>query len=333
MIIHEIDGTKYACTQCGNIYKWRKSLNKHWKEKHGALKPTPGQNNGTGQLTIQGRPFIGQHVTSHVTQFAVQTTPTTSEPTLLTSLSTKTSPLPGTLPSPANSTYFLSQLRRRTDNPSPDPYALSPEPLSRHMDMTSDLVETPLDLSKSSVTLGVCNSASNENTNANTISSNSTSSNARCYSRYEPYSEQPVTPPSGRPLTSRFPVTPYGEQDAACLYRQLTGSSIRMGNVTSLAGSCSPGSDPVDPKSTSMTSIVGCDLDLAAGGTVIQVPESPSTGALWPTNAVIDRAIARTSPDTDVQLTTSSTEKKMTSRTGQQWPNFNPVTGQGYYLK
>ncbi|XP_005093302.1 uncharacterized protein LOC101854480 [Aplysia californica] len=27
-------GTKYACSQCGNIYKWRKSLNKHWKEKH-----------------------------------------------------------------------------------------------------------------------------------------------------------------------------------------------------------------------------------------------------------------------------------------------------------
>ena len=30
----EPDGTKYACSKCGNVYKWRKSLNKHWKEKH-----------------------------------------------------------------------------------------------------------------------------------------------------------------------------------------------------------------------------------------------------------------------------------------------------------
>ena len=27
-------GIKYACSKCGNVYKWRKSLNKHWKEKH-----------------------------------------------------------------------------------------------------------------------------------------------------------------------------------------------------------------------------------------------------------------------------------------------------------
>ena len=27
-------GVKYACSRCGNVYKWRKSLNKHWKEKH-----------------------------------------------------------------------------------------------------------------------------------------------------------------------------------------------------------------------------------------------------------------------------------------------------------
>ena len=39
MIIHEIDGTKYACSKCGNIYKWRKSLNKHWKEKHDGQTP------------------------------------------------------------------------------------------------------------------------------------------------------------------------------------------------------------------------------------------------------------------------------------------------------
>ena len=28
------NGVKYACSKCGNVYKWRKSLNKHWKEKH-----------------------------------------------------------------------------------------------------------------------------------------------------------------------------------------------------------------------------------------------------------------------------------------------------------
>lgn len=27
-------GIKYSCSKCGNVYKWRKSLNKHWKEKH-----------------------------------------------------------------------------------------------------------------------------------------------------------------------------------------------------------------------------------------------------------------------------------------------------------
>ena len=26
---------KYACSTCGKIYKWKKSLNKHWKDKHG----------------------------------------------------------------------------------------------------------------------------------------------------------------------------------------------------------------------------------------------------------------------------------------------------------
>lgn len=28
------DGFKFKCSSCGNVYKWRKSLNKHWKEKH-----------------------------------------------------------------------------------------------------------------------------------------------------------------------------------------------------------------------------------------------------------------------------------------------------------
>lgn len=40
-------GIKYACSKCGNVYKWRKSLNKHWKEKHfgdlpDTARPPPG---------------------------------------------------------------------------------------------------------------------------------------------------------------------------------------------------------------------------------------------------------------------------------------------------
>ncbi len=33
--------TKFACSLCGNTYKWRKSLNKHWKEKHITEVPPP----------------------------------------------------------------------------------------------------------------------------------------------------------------------------------------------------------------------------------------------------------------------------------------------------
>ena len=39
--VQDVDGIKYACSKCGNIYKWRKSLNKHWKEKHDGEIPTP----------------------------------------------------------------------------------------------------------------------------------------------------------------------------------------------------------------------------------------------------------------------------------------------------
>ncbi|KAL7670851.1 hypothetical protein ACOME3_005769 [Neoechinorhynchus agilis] len=33
--------TRFACSLCGNVYKWRKSLNKHWKEKHKNQSPPP----------------------------------------------------------------------------------------------------------------------------------------------------------------------------------------------------------------------------------------------------------------------------------------------------
>ncbi|XP_076449811.1 uncharacterized protein LOC143286107 [Babylonia areolata] len=34
-VAEEVANTKYGCAKCGNVYKWKKSLNKHWKEKHG----------------------------------------------------------------------------------------------------------------------------------------------------------------------------------------------------------------------------------------------------------------------------------------------------------
>ena len=44
-ILEEDNSSKYGCSVCGNVYKWRKSLNKHWKEKHlndpGNTQPTP----------------------------------------------------------------------------------------------------------------------------------------------------------------------------------------------------------------------------------------------------------------------------------------------------
>ncbi len=39
--VQDLEGIKFACSKCGNIYKWRKSLNKHWKEKHDGEIPNP----------------------------------------------------------------------------------------------------------------------------------------------------------------------------------------------------------------------------------------------------------------------------------------------------
>ncbi|CAF0754030.1 unnamed protein product [Didymodactylos carnosus] len=37
----DASSVKFACSLCGNLYKWRKSLNKHWKEKHNSESPPP----------------------------------------------------------------------------------------------------------------------------------------------------------------------------------------------------------------------------------------------------------------------------------------------------
>lgn len=33
-VMDETGVLRFKCSKCGNVYKWRKSLNKHWKEKH-----------------------------------------------------------------------------------------------------------------------------------------------------------------------------------------------------------------------------------------------------------------------------------------------------------
>jgi DNA-directed RNA polymerase subunit M/transcription elongation factor TFIIS len=49
----DLDGVKYACSKCGNVYKWRKSLNKHWKEKHDGETPDPpGSSSAAARLAI-----------------------------------------------------------------------------------------------------------------------------------------------------------------------------------------------------------------------------------------------------------------------------------------
>ena len=54
MTVQEGDGIKYACSKCGNIYKWRKSLNKHWKEKHDGEVPD-ARSAAVTALTIPSR--------------------------------------------------------------------------------------------------------------------------------------------------------------------------------------------------------------------------------------------------------------------------------------
>lgn len=58
-------GVKFACSKCGNVYKWRKSLNKHWKEKHfGDIpnhdNPPPGLTNYSLPTPIRNRSSFGK---------------------------------------------------------------------------------------------------------------------------------------------------------------------------------------------------------------------------------------------------------------------------------
>ena len=52
--LQDVDGVRYACSKCGNVYKWRKSLNKHWKEKHDGEIPVPA----SGSFTMLNIPHI-----------------------------------------------------------------------------------------------------------------------------------------------------------------------------------------------------------------------------------------------------------------------------------
>lgn len=55
--VQEEGGVKYACSKCGNIYKWRKSLNKHWKEKHDGEIPEPRVGGAVAMPRLRGSPY------------------------------------------------------------------------------------------------------------------------------------------------------------------------------------------------------------------------------------------------------------------------------------
>lgn len=60
----DASAVKFACSLCGNLYKWRKSLNKHWKEKHNDEEAPPldapvtirPPKSSSSTLTIQSKP-------------------------------------------------------------------------------------------------------------------------------------------------------------------------------------------------------------------------------------------------------------------------------------
>ena len=284
MIIHEIDGTKYACTRCGNIYKWRKSLNKHWKEKHGSLKPPP-----PAPVATHATPEVGG--TDHAL---------------------KRSPLPGTIPSAATA-YFLSLQSPRHQHQQQQATPISgliaygefatpsigrrqPETLSpptgrrkaytsagrnyRYQDDEQDdcCSDLPLDLSRKCARL----------TGDDTVVTPTSGPGAQ-FSRYEPYNaHNTVTPPRSHPHRLQLPVTPYGESCAAALYRQLTAGIMTTWSDSATGGATAKQEPRVQQRleldldnsgakwfSPASTINEGHDLDLAAGGTVVVIPKSP----------------------------------------------------------
>lgn len=81
-------GVKYACSKCGNVYKWRKSLNKHWKEKHfgetpDLTKPPPALQNYTlfsrfkSKFGAAGQPPAAPNVVYGAAASSAQTAGTT----------------------------------------------------------------------------------------------------------------------------------------------------------------------------------------------------------------------------------------------------------------
>ena len=61
--LQDVDGVRYACSKCGNVYKWRKSLNKHWKEKHDGEIPVPT----SASFTMLNIPHIKGSTATHGT--------------------------------------------------------------------------------------------------------------------------------------------------------------------------------------------------------------------------------------------------------------------------
>ena len=89
-------GVKYACSKCGNVYKWRKSLNKHWKEKHfgetpDLTKPPQALQNYTlfsrykSKFGSAGQPPAAPNVVYGSALSAAQATMSTDSPRSITS--------------------------------------------------------------------------------------------------------------------------------------------------------------------------------------------------------------------------------------------------------
>ncbi|XP_050395582.2 zinc finger protein Xfin [Patella vulgata] len=112
-------GCKYACSSCGNVYKWRKSLNKHWKEKHGGEMPDNSRKppglvylvNSGGHTICGRRKILANSVLNRSQNGSMSETPHSSAPgTPLTSVAdmmnslserstTSTSPVSTVIPS------------------------------------------------------------------------------------------------------------------------------------------------------------------------------------------------------------------------------------------
>ncbi|XP_041375329.1 uncharacterized protein LOC121388158 [Gigantopelta aegis] len=172
-------GIKFACSCCGNIYKWRKSLNKHWKEKHNSEVPDNSKRPpglmylvNSGNHTIYGRRRIysnsilsnsginghSQSLSSHSPNQSRSDTPSSAS-------MNRNSPLGGqdnresspvqTLVIPNYIGPFITNTSHpvyptassKQDRPSSDPAAMQSGEASRYRSADTNIQNEPLDFS------------------------------------------------------------------------------------------------------------------------------------------------------------------------------------------